>query len=708
MKRCKYHRFSQRWIILIQLFIMFIITKSSFSQTEILQNQLPEKKIQETLERLAEQKDGEYDDAEFWDELNKLRLNPVALNDTNRRELRRILFLNDLQIENLISYIREYGLILTIFELDAIPGFDEETIRAILPFIVLNRVKGMFDFSLDKFPGRLRSELFIGYQRTLEKAEGYQPASDSLLQTKPNSRYLGSPDKVQLRYTLQSSSGVELGLIAEKDAGEQFFKGKQKYGFDFYSGYLSIEGKGVLKKVILGDYRVRYGQGLVMWNGLALGKSADAVTIKKSASGLRPSRSSDENGYLRGIAIEAEKGIIQTSFFASSVLRDANLELPDTSTTAEAQILSLLETGLHRTPDENKNRKVISENSFGGNINLTFCHFKVGTTVYTSSFSGSLNNNDSPEYYFALKSNRQYFWGADYVWVLPKAELFGELAIGRNDGKAFFTGINWMPVSDISLSALYRNYNRCFLNPNASALSESSNRNDEEGFYAGIRLTPLRRFTFAAYADWFSFSWLKYRIDAPSKGVEYSVKMSYLVNTTLSFQIIYRNQQKALNTTFVTENTHQLFPAERQNLQIQADYSLFYGLNLRSRAEWVRYRHITEDASDGFLIFQDLIYHFSKGNWDISCRYALFNSGSYDSRVYAYETDVPYAYALPAMYDEGSRFYVRLHKEISRNLEFWIRYSVTTYTYKTTISSGTETIDGNQKSDIHIGVKASF
>ncbi|MBL0144814.1 MAG: hypothetical protein IPP48_02690 [Chitinophagaceae bacterium] len=61
-------------------------------------------------------------------------------------------------------------------------------------------------------------------------------------------------------------------MLGEKDAGEQFFKGNQKQGFDFYSTHLFARNIGIVKALALGDFTVNMGQGLTQWQSLAFKK----------------------------------------------------------------------------------------------------------------------------------------------------------------------------------------------------------------------------------------------------------------------------------------------------------------------------------------------------------------------------------------------------------------------------------------------------
>ena len=85
--------------------------------------------------------------------------------------------------------------------------------------------------------------------RTLEKQDGFAPISDSALAESPNSRYLGDPNKIYSRYRFRFGNFVSWGITAEKDAGEEFFKGSQKQGFDYYSGHLFLRNIRKIKAI---------------------------------------------------------------------------------------------------------------------------------------------------------------------------------------------------------------------------------------------------------------------------------------------------------------------------------------------------------------------------------------------------------------------------------------------------------------------------
>jgi hypothetical protein len=130
--------------------------------------------------------------------------------------------------------------------------------------------------------------LLVRYSQQIEKPIGFEKPADS------SSYYLGSPQKLFFRYKYNYKNLLQYGLLGDKDAGEQFFKGYQKYGFDFYSLHFFVKNLGIIKSLTLGDFTVNMGQGLIQWQSIAFTKSAEVLSIKRHADILRPYNSAGE------------------------------------------------------------------------------------------------------------------------------------------------------------------------------------------------------------------------------------------------------------------------------------------------------------------------------------------------------------------------------------------------------------------------------
>lgn len=110
--------------------------------------------------------------------------------------------------------------------------------------------------------------------------------------------------------------------------------------------------------------------------------------------------------------------------------------------------------------------------------------------------------------------------------------------------------------------------------------------------------------------------------------------------------------------------------------------------------------YFPEIKNKGTLLLLDVFYHPASIPLKLSCRYALFNTDNYSSRLYAYENDVLYASSMPAYYGKGFRTYLLVKYSPARWLDAWLRLSLTCYADRNIISSGLEEIKGNKVPEI--------
>ncbi|HWH63943.1 MAG TPA: helix-hairpin-helix domain-containing protein, partial [Ginsengibacter sp.] len=207
--------------------------------------------IQQQLENLTEANGDEVtEDDSYLQELVQFTKDPINLNYTSVGQLQQLKLLSPVQINNLILYRKLLGNFISIYELQAIPGWSINLIKRIRPYITVSSKVNAFN----SVGSRLRSgrnTLLLRDIQTLEKSKGYFLDSSTA-----TNFYPGSPQHILIRYKYIFKNLLQYGVTAEKDAGEQFFKGAQKYGFDFYSAHFFVRKLGVIKSLALGDFTV--------------------------------------------------------------------------------------------------------------------------------------------------------------------------------------------------------------------------------------------------------------------------------------------------------------------------------------------------------------------------------------------------------------------------------------------------------------------
>lgn len=658
-----------------------------------------EQKIEERIENVAQTVDESADLSELADNLRYFAEHRINLNNTSKEELQQLTLLSDQHIENLLKHIETNGKLLALQELQSIDLFDPVTIYTILPYIrisdvpVLNKSNRIF--------AEGKHQLILRTQRVLETQKGFLPPAEG---ASPGSYYLGGPWKFYTRYRFISSRKISFGITAEKDQGEEFFLGTQT-SFDFYSAHLYVRDVGPIKALAIGDYQLEYGQGLTLWTGLAFGKSSEVMNIKKNAFGIKPYTSVNEDLYKRGGAVSFGYRKFQFDVFYSHKGFDGNLT--DTLEQIE-QFSSFQEGGYHRTLTELADKNSIKEIFYGGHLNYKSKHLTLGLTAARSSFDKSLTPSPTVYNTYYFKGDELTNAGIDYTYFFRNIHLFGEVSRSDNGSIAYLNGALISLDQRVAFSFLNRNYPRDYHTLFANSFRESSNNFNEKGTYFGLVIRPKNTFTLSGYFDVFTFEWLRYQVNAPSNGYEYLTQLTYIPHKKFSIYLRYRQTNKAENTSGDFTPVDYLINYTQSNYRIDAVTKISKSFTLHNRVELLTLDKPNREYETGFLIFQDVNYKPLGSPLSFSFRYALFDSKSYDSRLYAYENDVLYLYSIPAFYYRGSRYYITLRYKVMTGVDFWLRFSQTIYSNQNTVGSGLDEIDGNTKSEIKAQLRFEF
>lgn len=713
-----------------QLFLFSILIGLLFSSVELkAQDTLPTKtedsNIQQQLENLAEENNTE--DADYTDlleSINYIKEHRINLNNTTVEELRQLsIFLTDIQINNLISHIKTSGKLITIYELQSVDGFDLQTIKKLLPYVRVTDNFSSSNFSLKEMFKSGQNMVMFRYGRVIEPQTGFASIDSAALYKSPNSRYIGSPDKLYARYKFTYGTNVSWGITAEKDQGELFFKNRQNFkydwyeqslkgnqhsGFDFYSAHLFIHNVKFIKSFAIGDYQVTFGQGLTAWTSYAFGKSADIINVKKSATGIRPYTSVDENKFMRGTAATLGFRNIEATGFFSRKRVDANIS--DTSATGEIAAISSLETtGYHTTPSEIADKHAIQQTMYGGNISYKSTKVNVGLTAVNYQLNHAFNRSLSYYNQFEFSDTINTNVGLNYNFLFHNFNFFGEEAISRNGGKAFLNGALISLDQRLSFTILHRYYERNYQNLISTGFAESSTAANEKGLYIGTILKPNNVITLTAFYDRFEFPWLKYQVNAPSRGNDFMAQLTYTPSKKTNMYLRIRQRNKEQNSPATDAVIDYLAPVKQTNYRFDISYSILPSVKLKNRVEFVDYKLGDNNTQKGYLVYQDITFNKMGKPLSATLRYALFETDSYDARLYTFETDIPGSYSIPAYYYRGSRFYLMLDYNITRKIEIWVRYSQTFYDNQNVISQGALTeINGNTKSEIRAQIKFKF
>lgn len=650
---------------------------------------------EQQLENQTDVDQGETEDDAWLQDMEQFRKNPLNINTADAEELKQLRIITDLQIASLISYRNLFGKFISVYELQAVPAWDISTIKKVLPFIAVASPVSLADEAGKRFRDGEHSFL-LRMSQVLEKSRGFDKSTSG-------TKYLGSPQRIFFRHRYNYKNLLQFGIAGDKDAGEQFFKGKQSKGFDFYSFHLFARKIGAIQSLALGDFTVNMGQGLIHWQSLAFKKSVDVMGVKRQSAILRPYSSAGEFYFHRGAGITVKKGKMEATAFASVRKLSANF-VADTVNN-EDFISSFLTSGYHRTESELADRNKLTQSTFGGNIAYRTNRWQVGVNGVYYNFSSPVQKRDEPYNLYAISGDTWYNFSVDYSYTYKNLHFFGEAAADKNFDKAFVNGLLVSVDPKVDISVVQRTIAAGYQAVNGNAFTENTYPTNETGFYLGASVRPAAGWRIDAYADVFKFPWLKYLVDAPSSGKDFLTQVTYTPNKQTEIYSRFRYESKQANQSANSTVTNFLVFLPRQNWRTQVSFKPNQFLTLRSRAEMIWYDKKGNNSEIGFLGFVDVGYKSMIKPLSGILRLQYFETDGYNSRLYAYENDVLYSYSIPAFFDKGFRYYLNLNYDLTRKITLWLRWAQTLYSDKKSIGSGLDEIEGNSRSELRLQVR---
>jgi hypothetical protein len=677
------------------LILLVFISARLFAQTnDSINNDLFRQKLESIAENSASE---DIDFTSLEEKLQYYKVHPLNINKASREQLQQLLILDDIRINNLLNHIKTNGPLLNVYELQSIDGFDQQTIYNLQPYIKISDEP----VNLNETFQNGKSTVLIRYQRVLEKQKGYTVPANG------NNYYPGSPDKFFTRYRFNFNNKIMAGITGEKDPGEQFFKGSQKQGFDFYSAHVFIKDVGIVKALAVGDYQLQFGQGLIAWSGLAFNKTSDAIVVKRNAVGVSPHTSVDENLFFRGVAGTVQFKRIYVTGFVSRKRIDGNIT--DTLTSGEVAAVSSLQiTGEHATSSELADKHSIQQTITGGDVSFKANKFDIGVTTMYTNLSAELKRDVKLYNQYEFQGKQLLNTGVHYSALLNNFNFFGEAAMSDNGGIAYVNGLLLSLDKRLSVSLINRNYQRNYQSLMSNAFSEGTSPANERGTYLGLQIRPVSTININSYMDIFSFPWLRYQITAPSQGYEYFTQLNYTPSKKLEIYGKFRIKQKLNDLNYVSEINIPV-PVKQNNYRLNLSYTVNNNIRLSSRVEWLTWQQQGLPVEKEFMMYEDIHIKPGKMPLELTVRYALFGTDSYNSRIYAYESDMPFTYSIPAYYSKGSRVYFMLNYAVNKQLSLWLRYGQTFYDNQKVISPGTlNEINGNTKSEVKVELRYNF
>ena len=384
-----------------------------------------------------------------------------------------------------------------------------------------------------------------------------------------------------------------------------------------YGGFVELRNIGPIKRIVAGHYQASFGYGLVVGSPFKRGKTAYIQSTATTDEGLKKFSSvGDSYNYFHGVGATAKvSNWADVSAFYS----------------------------LRKDKEESWNHIV------GVNATGRWNQLKVGVTAVENIKV----RGDEEIMQLGEKSIGKAVIGVNARWNQGKVDIWGEVATSQGNkwGAGVITGVRYRPISDLNLLAIYRYYSPEFDNIYANALCSWSRMKDEHGGYLGVEYNRLRNWQLSAFGD----IW--------QNGFETLAQADFIPQKYYRMHTRFRMRRKDEKDTY-SLRWNMVYTLGGWKMKTQAD-----GNMVQVKGKW----------NYGWSLLQDVEYSFAKVPIVLQFRAQAFDAKEWNNRVYIYENDVLYAYAIPFVYGFGGRFWLNARYKINDTFSLYLRISETIY-----------------------------
>lgn len=638
--------------------------------------------------------DLEDDEAEDYELLSQLSDHPLELNHATREELEQLPFLSAQQVMDLQEYCHRYGPMRSLGELRMVRSLDYHQLR-LLPFFVCVDPEAESTDTLHK-PHPHSSLMLTG------RLPFYDRRGD-------RNGYLGYKYRHSLRYELTYGDHVKAGLVGAQDAGEPFFAGKNKWGYDAYSYYLQLSKVGVLDKAIVGKYKLSAGMGLVLNTSFSLGKLATLQTLGRQTNTLRPHTSRSEGDYFQGAAVTLAMGgkrhsrhqPLRLTVFASYRPVDGTLD-------ASGTLTNMTTTGYHRTPSEMAHKHNTHLSATGGRLAFSKSGWHAGLNGVLTHLDRTLSPSATVLYRRYYPSGRTFTNASlDYGYMHHRFSLNGETAIDRDGAVATINTASYQPSGQLALVALWRFNSYRYNGLYSHSFGESSAVKNENGGFLGVKWNPLRNFHLQAYADYAYFPWARYLVSKPSHAWDVLLQADYhwrqwQLHARGRMHLRQRDDGSESDSNDATPKA--LTANNDYRARLALTYNALSGWSAKTQADVTRNFYL--QSHQGWMVSEQLTLH--RPSWQLSATAGLFHTDTFASRVYLYERTLANEFGSLSFFGQGIRLALLARADVSRRLRLTARLGYTNYFDRPVIGTGMQQIDQSHQTDLDMQLRWRF
>ncbi len=643
----------KRFIIFVSIICFAFASKAQqYNDINYLMRELCEDAGKRTL-------DGNFDLSNLYEALENLHNAKIDINTCSKAQLEATGVLNIIQIFNFLEYRNQNGLFSSVEEIKNIPGWSSKEYEVLAPFLTTQKQEAL----------KPRHDIAFYTRFYAQKQQAYK---DEI--------YDGNNSYQFLKYKYQDFKHLSLGISLEKDPGEKIAFGKKQFGYDMNSFFVKLSGYKYLKTLILGDFCIKAGQGLVTSNGFSTQKSSNVLYIDRRQDGIVEFTSANENLFNRGAIAKFQFNKFSIAPYFSYLPMCTNFTSDNKDT-----IKSIYSTsGLHRNPIELDQKRNSNEYNAGILANFTYGNWYFGAIAQYLKYDKCVLN---------FKDDQQFNSSINYKYNIDVFRFWGEFALDNFGNIATIDGVTGKISKRINATASLRYYDEDYYSFFSNGFRVNSITKNETGGYIGLEFVPNNNYKLSGYYDIAQIG--ENITNHDFVGIfDYTPK-----EKNYRLQVKYRLEHQDVENA---DNSN--------NQSIKADFRYFgiQNLKLESMIQSTIYNNSNNNKSKaGFMLMQNVDYKLNNLPLNFSGRFAYFNAEQSYAPI-VWENDLIYNYRTMGYFEKGIRMYFIASYQPIKNIELQTKISHFKFFNCTQIGQGEDAFDGSNQTEIKFAVRVHF
>lgn len=625
---------------------------------------------------------------------------PMQINRLSRSDLLQLPFIDETQADSILSYREKRHGFLSLGELMLVNGMDYFTRSYLSLFVRCDSAMLQSEAYTQRMgkKNRLAAKLVQGTHEVetrldipLYRRAGYKHIE------KPTATnyYTGNVLHHVVRYRYHYKREALYGLTFEKDAGEPIGV-KGYYPYDYISGYVLLCPREKKWRVVIGDYNLQGGYGLLYGRQIYGSKAQSFGKVSGNVTTFRAHTSTQESNFFRGLAASyCSKGWQMMAFMSYRKL-DGKFE------TSTDTVRTILTTGLHRTLSEINSRRTLGCLTSGAQIVYNKRRWGIGLDGYVVHFNSVVWPKE--QIY-----NKHYFRGrtagnvaANYYVNQQHWNSQGDLAFDANGHFAMQHSLSWKVSSKLNIGAQYRQFSPQFVSLYGKAVQQNTRVANEQGLLTTVRYLPLKTFELSGYVDVFRFPRPTFnsRFDN-AKGIEGMLQS--LAEFGAGWQLMARYQIRSKQQTYNYKSQALREFVIRHKMRLSSLFKSVRGdVGIQLDAAYTTKQRGT--SSKGIMAS-------CRGSYKVSKRFTgkafmgIFFTDDTDSQLYAYEPQLLYTSSFNGYAYHGIRGVLLCSWQVLKSVSLSMRASSLHYFNKDSISSRLDMISSSWKNDLALQLR---